>query len=373
MFNDRRIVLFERVALCDRRNQSSTFKTAQARALLVYLATHTGKSVTREQVATVIWPNDPSPTLPNRLSVALYQLRAAMDAVANGFSSCIVAEGGRLAISLEDVSCDLTDFKSAIRTARLTTDLEERRKLYQCARELFRGPLAPEVNDPWLVPMKVETEAMFEEAVVWLAQDLANREQEGQATALISSALEIVGTCENAAELLAGWYAASGHRSGVLACAKRLQTALADLKVPIGPRMREIVSTSIGQSPNLSAESRDAVFTVLVTKGVAQDQIREACAFYGGSAASLHDTMAFLNPLDAIVVGKELVQRDRRSVVIAHSQIMSRGEAVPNAAILSLSQARPGQVLCSEASAVLLRQAGQSLRRVRKTRLWRVF
>lgn len=131
-----------------------TGRAAQGRrlALLVLLAMSRSRTVTRDKIIALLWPETPGDRARQRLSDDLYILRGALG------ESVLQAFGDDLALDREQIGCDVWDFERLL-DARETAD----------AVPLYHGPLL----DGFHVPETVEFEQWLDAERGRLAQRFA--------------------------------------------------------------------------------------------------------------------------------------------------------------------------------------------------------
>lgn len=88
----------------------TAWRSGKARELLKILIVLHDRQPTREEVAHLLWPDEPYPDVSNRLSVALSLLRSALG---KDLDALIVAEGPRLGLNSDVVDLDVMRFRQA--------------------------------------------------------------------------------------------------------------------------------------------------------------------------------------------------------------------------------------------------------------------
>ena len=80
----------------------------KARALLYYLAA-TGRSHTRDHLASLLWSESPDSNARHSLRSSLYHIRHALHT--QGADQALVGDGDLVSLELEYDTCDLTHFR----------------------------------------------------------------------------------------------------------------------------------------------------------------------------------------------------------------------------------------------------------------------
>ncbi len=123
-----------------RRGDTSERLPKKAQALLAYLAVHSGRPTSRDQIATLLWGNTATEQARQSLRQCLVALRKALGAKA---SELIVGDTTSVMLrSSTDLTIDVTRFEMACRTSVLE-DLER-------ACVLYRGDFLSGLHIHWM-------------------------------------------------------------------------------------------------------------------------------------------------------------------------------------------------------------------------------
>lgn len=112
-------------------------------AVLARLALNPGEEVTREALATMLWPEDEWEQARARLRQRLYVLANQIDELCGRPMGAIQASRETVRLDPQTVSTDLVDFHTALDSAEASSCPTERSKLLREAIELSSGGLLP--------------------------------------------------------------------------------------------------------------------------------------------------------------------------------------------------------------------------------------
>lgn len=159
------------------------FYSRKAAALLAYLAFHRERAHPREALIELLWPWASPAAGRASLSQALSSLRRQLEPPALPTGSILVADRTQVQLNPQAVTTDVMEFEVALRaTARPTDNAARERELEEAIR-LYRGELLSGLYEPWIPAEQVRLSEEFVNAVVQLAKLLTER---GEAAAAIS-------------------------------------------------------------------------------------------------------------------------------------------------------------------------------------------
>jgi DNA-binding SARP family transcriptional activator/tetratricopeptide (TPR) repeat protein len=144
----------------------SAWGSRKARDLLKVLVVRDGRRATREELADLLWPDEPYEAVTNRLSVALSVVRGILTPEgAPKEAAPIRADDDTLHLDLEAVDVDLARFRrladEGLRAARLGRTDEAIVGL-SAAEEAYGGDLLEEDQDArWLVDRREEVRSLY--------------------------------------------------------------------------------------------------------------------------------------------------------------------------------------------------------------------
>lgn len=137
---------------------ASAWKSKKARDLFKILVIHRGRPVPREQLADMLWPDEPAGPTANRLSVLLSTLRTVLDPGQGGAGpGPIVTDRDTVAVRLDVMDVDLDAF---LTTAAAALDAErvghpDAAGLLAAANAAYTGEFLPDnLYDQWAAAMR---------------------------------------------------------------------------------------------------------------------------------------------------------------------------------------------------------------------------
>lgn len=128
------------------------FHTQQAAGALAYLAYHAGQPQAREVLVEQLWPGVAPAKGRDRLNVAISSLRRQFEPAGVPRGSVIQGDRHSLALSADQVSTDVAEFRAAVGAARRGSSAEQTRPLLETALALCQGPLLPGHYQDWIGP-----------------------------------------------------------------------------------------------------------------------------------------------------------------------------------------------------------------------------
>ncbi len=125
------------------------FRTQKTAALLAYLAYHLGRTFPRETLVDMLWPGD-SISGRHSLSTALTSLRRQVELPGLPADSVLVADRYCVALSADTVSTDVIQFRAALLRAERARNAEERIHALEHAVGLYQGEFLPGLYEEWV-------------------------------------------------------------------------------------------------------------------------------------------------------------------------------------------------------------------------------
>jgi DNA-binding SARP family transcriptional activator len=129
---------------------ATEWQSKKARDLFKILVTHRGQPATREQLVSLLWPDDPSDRTANRLSVLLSRLRTVLAPDrAEPDTGPILADRHTVTLDLAMVELDVDAFLTAAATAQAADRCDEpdAHGLLATAEAAYTGDFLP--DDPY--------------------------------------------------------------------------------------------------------------------------------------------------------------------------------------------------------------------------------
>jgi DNA-binding SARP family transcriptional activator len=240
-----RITLFGRVAAW-RGEQELTLGPARQRAVFALLVLAGGRPVSRGELVTALWGEEPPAHAVNVIQTHVKHLRRALDPdrAARQASDVLPRAGDGYALRIDPESVDLQRFRRLVglaRSARRDGDHEQVSGLVEAA---LRTAVAPPLVDlpllaahPWVTGVAGERGM----AATWLAEAAIARGVPGEALA----GLEDAAAARPLDESVCGWlirvYYAVGRRADALAAFEGIRRRLAErLGVDPAPELRAL-------------------------------------------------------------------------------------------------------------------------------------
>jgi DNA-binding SARP family transcriptional activator len=121
--------------------------------LFYYLLLNRESPHTREQLASLFWPDSPSPVARKNLRNALWRLNQAFQAVGGSLEALVCIDGEYLSFAQkENYQTDIDTFETAIRCSQSASSQElevDQARLLEEAVELYTGDLLEGVYEDW--------------------------------------------------------------------------------------------------------------------------------------------------------------------------------------------------------------------------------
>jgi LuxR family transcriptional regulator, maltose regulon positive regulatory protein len=141
----------------------SDWQTRETRDLFFYLFFHTPQ--TKEQIATIFWPDITPARLKMRYKTTIYRLRHAIG------QEVIRYEGERYSFNRgADYTCDLDDFNLYLEAARNSSETQQTVDLLQKAVDLVHGPYLANIDADWVVPERVRLQEAYQVVLLRLGE-----------------------------------------------------------------------------------------------------------------------------------------------------------------------------------------------------------
>ena len=163
----------------------TSVNTNRMRSLLAFLVLHSESTQSREQLASLLWPESTDAQARTNLRQLLHNLRRALP-----IECSLLVSDNHTVRWLPDSSCtiDVVEFEAAARAARKCDPAAEREPLEQAAR-LYQDDLLPDLYDEWLRPKREQLRLQFAQVLSRLA---ALSEKEGDFPAGIRHAARLL-------------------------------------------------------------------------------------------------------------------------------------------------------------------------------------
>lgn len=166
------------------------FRTQKTAALLAFLAYHCDRAHPREALIEMLWPWANLDAGRQSLSQALYSLRHQLEPPGVPAGTVLVADRSNVQLNPQAMTTDLLEFEGALHAAERASDKAAKERELEEAVRLYRGELLPGLYEPWIPAEQVRLSERFVSAVVLLAKLLAERGEVAAAISHLRQAIE---------------------------------------------------------------------------------------------------------------------------------------------------------------------------------------
>lgn len=211
-----RIELFGGLRVIQGDRTISRFRTRKTAALLAYLAYHTDRSHPREALIELLWPWASPAAGRHDLSCALSSLRHQFEPPGDPPGGILAADRNSVRLSPEVVTTDVSEFEASLRKAEGTPSKTGKEQQLGEAIRLYRGELLPGFYEPWIPAEQVRRSEQFVSSAMELSGLLIERREVAAAIALLRRAVEANPLREEPYRELIRTYAARGERGAAL-------------------------------------------------------------------------------------------------------------------------------------------------------------
>jgi DNA-binding SARP family transcriptional activator len=140
---------------------ATKWKSKKARDLLKIIVSRRGRTMTREEIIGLLWPEDDSAKVSNRLSVLLSTLRSVLNESSDSTdaSTALVTDRFTVRLDIERVEVDVECFVSRSTTALRAWQRQnpEAVALLEQAKAAYSGDFCEEdVYEDWAIPLREE-------------------------------------------------------------------------------------------------------------------------------------------------------------------------------------------------------------------------
>ena len=203
------------------------FRTQKTAVLLAFLALHPDRRHSRESLIELLWPNATPQTGRNQLSMALSFLRHPLEPPGTSPGAVLIADRYSVQFNPEAFTTDVADFEAALRRATLGGAHWERAEALEAATALYTGEFMPGYFDDWILE---ERTRLAERCLQALEQLTATSEQAGELERALRTAHRALGMDplkETNCQIIMRLYAASGQPASALRAYREWQEHLA--------------------------------------------------------------------------------------------------------------------------------------------------
>ncbi|MBI2300106.1 MAG: tetratricopeptide repeat protein, partial [Armatimonadetes bacterium] len=222
----------------------SRFRTRKAEALLAFLAHHRTRPHRREDLLDLLWPDAAPEAARNSLSVALSTLRTQLEGTGDPPRVVFRADRSSIGILREALTTDVEAFETALRSAEAAPEYSaEQIRHLEAAVGLYEAPFLAEHEAAWVEFERQRLAESYGRALHRLAERLAASGQHGQAVERVQRGLAIDPRNELAHADLMSILSALGDVDGALRHFDELQAIAAkDDELVIGRSLRSLAA-----------------------------------------------------------------------------------------------------------------------------------
>lgn len=388
-----KIELFGGVRAQDGARSISRFRTAKTGSLLAYLASHGGRRHSRDELIELLWPETDPLLGRNSLSQALSSLRNQLEPPGMPPGSVLTADRRFVGLNPSAFSCDVARFRTAVVSAHKSTSTHQRERHLGEALLLYRGEFAHGWYDDWVLTEREALQTTMLGACKSLMDLHQERSEWDQAVLIAKRATDVAPNSAAPLEALVRLYACAGRAEQAIdaydrlcrllreECASSPDPALTRLvrsleKAPAGSREVDSAPAADG-GLQAAGEPLPALRTATVTLMAVRfrrdetslRQFHRVVFRNGGESfrSGADPTAQFGRATEAVSAGKALIEWAIKrgdpetvpGIAIFTTELGEDGASID----LELQQplrrlmeaSTPGQILCAEASAALLR------------------
>lgn len=193
------------------------WRTTKARDLLVYLAVHGDRLVTRSQLIEALWPESSEETGQASLHTALYHLRRVLKPAGE---EVVTYSGGVYRLNRDLLDVDFDRFQALAGGAG--------EEAWRMAAELYQGEPLEELDYAWCEPIRSRGHALFLHTLRSLSRHLRESGRPGEAIPWLQLMVQVDPLSEDAHVTLMDCFADTGNRNAALQQFRTLATLLDD-------------------------------------------------------------------------------------------------------------------------------------------------
>ena len=234
-----RIEMFGGLRARQRDRTVDRFRTRQVAGLLAYLAHHSNKAASRDELSEMLWPETDPERQRQNLRQALFYLRRHLESAGPSSRSIILSDFAGVRFCAGAVLTDVSEFQRLVEAESNGSDQIAR---LRCAVDLYSGPLLPHLDDPWIEPERQRLRDVYLGALKRLIRSLAESKELDLAIEYAHRALREDPYREDAHRALMRLYLAVGRPSAAREQFAELAQLLSELDEMPSAETRELAS-----------------------------------------------------------------------------------------------------------------------------------
>ncbi len=380
-----RVELFGGLRASRGEYEITRFRSQRTAGLLAYLAFHLGEWQPREVLMDLLWRDFEPEAARTGLRVALSSLRHQLEPPGVVAGSVLTADPQRVRLSADSVETDLAEFEAAVSASHRCTDRDERIRFLARAVSVYQGDLLSGLYQDWIPNQVLQLREVYLDSVLSLVALLESASRHAAAMEYALSASSLDPTDEAVCQVVMRLMVALGQPAAALRQYNALRAALRDELgtepsaelVRIAQQLQEAHSATMEQMPERPKAAAPRPAPVAFVSGIATILCVRRTQGPNGDYGRLMATArrhqgdpiptgssvvcaGFAHPLDALECAVEIGrdQGARLAIALHSGDIGSGGSGIVveagRAAAIAAS-GHPGQILCAEATASLLR------------------
>ncbi len=204
------------------------FRTHKTGALLAYLAYHRNRSAARDTLIEILWPDTDSGAARHSLSQALSSLRNQLEPPGTPSGSILVADRFSIELNPTSFTTDIAGFERDLRSAASAKQPDARTAALTRAVHAWTGPLLPEYYEDWVAAERRRLDERFQRAIYQLAHALEQAGEPDRGAEELRFALLIDPLREDAHREIMRLLLKAGQPAAALRQFQELERVLAD-------------------------------------------------------------------------------------------------------------------------------------------------
>jgi predicted ATPase/DNA-binding SARP family transcriptional activator len=184
-----RVAMLGKLQAESERTVVPRFRTRRVGLLLAYLAFYRERSHSREELASLLWPELETEPARRNLRQALSSLRRHLEPPSVPRGAILVAKQGRVSLNPEYVASDAHEFEAAVRAGLAESSLPRKIETLERAVELYKGDLLPGYYEEWVYQERLRLEDLLVSALRQLVEACEVRGQVDEAIRYVRRAL----------------------------------------------------------------------------------------------------------------------------------------------------------------------------------------